>query len=163
MIVLGNRYITKKFSLMQVDKYTLKSGTDLTIFEFISEGPKGAIQKLILFQPTTEPEFYNLAFGDKDSLTGDLSDLAVSNNQDTEKVLATVVAALYAFFDHFPDAYVYATGSTAARTRLYRMGISRFYADMQRDFYLYGQVADDFLSFEIGEEYDGFLAARKFI
>lgn len=148
---------------MQIDRYALKSGTDLTTFEFVSEGPRGAIHKLIFFQPTNEPDLYNLAFGDKDPITGDLSDLAVSNNGDTDKVLATVVAALYAFFDHFPEAFVYATGSTPTRTRLYRMGMSRFYADMQRDFYLYGQVGDDFPAFEIGKEYDGFLAKRKFI
>lgn len=38
---------------MKIDKYDLKAGTDLTVFEFISEGTKGAIHKLILFQQTT--------------------------------------------------------------------------------------------------------------
>lgn len=87
--------------------------------------------------------------------------MAVSDNGDTDKVLATVVAALYSFFDRYPNAFVYATGSTAARTRLYRMGITRFYDKMQQDFYLYGQVGDDFPVFELGKEYDGFLAKRK--
>lgn len=49
---------------MYVDKYQLKSEEELTRFEFISEGPKGAIRKLIEFQQTTDPETYNLAFGD---------------------------------------------------------------------------------------------------
>jgi hypothetical protein len=144
-------------------KYALKAGTDLTVFEFTSEGTKGAIRKIILFQPTTEPNLYNLAFGDKDPLTGELNDIAVSNNGDTDKVLATVVAALYAFFDRYPNAFVYATGSTASRTRLYRIGIRRFYEEMQRDFYLYGQVGDDFPDFELGKEYSGFLTKRKFL
>ena len=146
---------------MKLDRYALKASSDLLLFEFVSEGSKGAIRKLILFQETTVPNLYNLAFGDKDPLTGNLNDLAVSNNGDTDKVLATVVAALYAFFERFPDAFVYATGSTAARTRLYRMGITRFYGKMQADFYLYGQVGDDFPAFELGREYDGFLAQRK--
>lgn len=147
---------------MNLEKYALKAGHDLTIFEFISEGRKGAIRKIILFQPTTEPNLYNLAFGDRYPLTGGLNDLAVSDNGDTDKVLASVVAALYASFDYYPDAFVYATGSTAARTRLYRMGITRFYNNMQEDFYLYGQTGDDFSVFEPGKEYDGFLAKRKF-
>ena len=147
---------------MKIDKYVLKVGSDLTVFEFVSEGSKGAIQKLILFQETSEPDFYNLAFGDKDPLTGNISDLVISNNGDTDKVLATVVAALYVFFERFPNAFVYATGSTATRTRLYRMGITRYYEEMRRDFYLYGQVGDDFPVFELGHEYDGFLAKRKF-
>lgn len=147
---------------MKLNKYTLKAGPDQTIFEFISEGKKGSIKKIILFQATTEPSLYNLAFGDRDPRTGGVNDLAVSNNGDTDKVLATVVAALYAFFERYPDAFVYATGSTAARTRLYRMGITRFYDEVRTDFFLYGQVGNDFPEFELGKAYDGFLAKRKF-
>jgi len=33
---------------------------------------------------------------------------------------------------------------------------------MMKDFYLYGQVGDNFYLFEIGKDYDGFLAQRKF-
>lgn len=42
------------------------------------------------------------------------------------------------------------------------MGIVRFYREMQQDFYLFGQVGDDFREFENGTMYDGFLAQRKF-
>ena len=147
---------------MQIPKYHLKAESKFTRFEFVSEGNKGAIRKLIEFQATSDEDVYNLAFGDKDLSTGDLNDLAVTNNGDTEKVLATVVAALYVFFDNYPAAYVYATGSTKARTRLYRMGITKFYEEMNNDFYLYGQVGDDYPEFETGKEYDGFLAQRKF-
>jgi len=147
---------------MQIEKYHLKSTSRLTRFEFISDGPRGTIRKLIEFQTTTDPGLFNLAFGDKHPVTGGIDDLAVSNNGDTEKILATVVAALYSFCNHYPDAYIYASGSTKARTRLYRMGISRFYEQMRADFYLYGQLGDDFVEFELGIAYDGFLAQRKF-
>ncbi len=76
--------------------------------------------------------------------------------------MATVVAAVYAFFDKHPKAYIYATGSSDARTRLYRIGITKFYEQMMPDFYLYRQVGDEFYEFEIGNEYKGFLAQRKF-
>jgi len=33
---------------------------------------------------------------------------------------------------------------------------------MQKDFYLYGQVGDNYPEFELGKGYDGFLAQRKF-
>ena len=147
---------------MYVDRYQLKTEEELTRFEFISEGRNGAIRKLIEFQQTFDPDVYNLAFGDKHSGTGSMDDLAVSDNGDTEKVLATVVAAIYAFLDSHPTAYVCAEGSTRTRTRLNRMGISRFYHDMQHDFFLYGRVGEDFVDFENGKEYDGFLAQRKF-
>ena len=147
---------------MQVEKYVLKSEGNLTVFEFISEGKKGAIRKLIQFQETNEPGLFNLAFGDKKDDTSEIDDLAISNNGDSEKVLATVVSALYAFFDKHPEAFVYATGSTSARTRLYQMGITRFYEKMIKDFFLFGQIGDDFYEFEIGKKYKGFLAQRKF-
>lgn len=146
---------------MKIEKYALKAESSLTVFEFISEGPKGLIRKIIQIQETNQANLYNLAFGDKDLKTGVIDDLVISNNDDTEKVLATVVAALYAFFDKHPDAFVYATGSTRARTRLYRMGITRFYDEMIEDFDLYGQIKNEFYPFEIGKEYEGFLAQRK--
>lgn len=117
---------------------------------------------MIEFQATSIPGLYNLAFGDKNPDTGELDDLAISNNCDTEKVLGTVVSALYAFFNRNPEALVYATGSTPARTRLYRMGITKFYNDIQNDFYLYGQIGDKLFAFEVGKEYEGFVAQRKF-
>ncbi len=66
------------------------------------------------------------------------------------------------FFDRNPEAIVYATGSTPARTRLYRIGITKFYNEIQNDFYLYGQISDKLCVFEIGTEYEGFVAQRKF-
>lgn len=147
---------------MHLDKYQLKSEEEFTRFEFISEGSKGVIRKLIEFQRTTDPDTYNLAFGDKHPVTGDINDLAISDNGDTDKVLATVVAAVYAFLDSHPTAFVYAQGSTKSRTRLYRMGINRFFRDMQQDFYLYGRVGEDFVNFEPDSAYEGFLAQRKF-
>jgi hypothetical protein len=83
---------------MKIEKYHLKSDHTLSYFEFISVGSKGAIRKMIEFQTTSVPGLYNLAFGDKNPATGELDDLAISNNGDTEKVLGTVVSALYVFF-----------------------------------------------------------------
>lgn len=148
---------------MNIERYHLKSEETLTVFEFISEGPKGVIRKLIQFQPAYQQEIFNLAFGDKDPETDAINDLAISSNGDMEKILATVVAAVYAFFDKHPDAMVYVTGSTQARTRLYRMGITKFYEEMKKDFYLFGQVGNNFYDFEIGKDYQGFLAQRKIV
>ncbi|MBV4358590.1 DUF6934 family protein [Pinibacter aurantiacus] len=147
---------------MKIDKYLLKSECSFIIFEFISEGPKGNIHKVIHFQKTNQPRVFNLAFGDKNLDTGDIDDLAISNNNDGEKVLATVVSAVYAFFEKHPDSFVYATGSTKSRTRLYRMGITKYYGEMVADFYLYGRTDDGFQEFELNKDYIGFLAQRKF-
>jgi len=83
----------------------------LTTFEFISEGPKGKIAKLIQFMPTNFDNLYNLAFGDKNSATGEIDDTIISNNEDSEKVLATVVASVYAFMDKHPGTRIFAAKS----------------------------------------------------
>ena len=75
-----------------------------------------------------------MAFGDKDQNTGEINDNVISNNNDSEKVLATVVATLYAFTDRHPDAYIMAIGSTKSRTRLYRMGITKYLDEIKKDY-----------------------------
>ena len=42
------------------------------------------------------------------------------------------------------------------------MGITRFYKEIQVDFQLFGRINKEFYEFEIGKEYEGFLAQRKF-
>ena len=146
---------------MNLHQYPLSSDTKLTTFEFTSVGPKGHIDKLIQFTPTNLKDIYNLAFGDKNKETGKIDDLIISNNDDSEKVLATVVATVYAFTDKKPNAFVYATGSTDSRTRLYRMGISKYLSDVQSDFDIYGELEKGWEPFELDKEYLGFLVQRK--
>lgn len=128
---------------MKLPRYPLASSEQLLTFEFISEGQKGLIHKLVRYQPTNLKDIYNIAFGDKDHSTGDIEDTVISNNGDSEKVLTTVVATLYAFTDKYPDVWVYATGSTKARTRLYRMGITKFLSEVTADFEVLGEGNDD--------------------
>lgn len=146
---------------MKLPKYPLASSDKMMTFEFVSEGKKGVIHKLVKYQPTNLKGLYNLAFGDKDLETGEIDDKVISNNGDSEKVLATVVATVYAFTDKYPDAWVYATGSTKARTRLYRMGISRFLNEINEDFEILGELGDDWENFKLDVEYEGFLVRRK--
>ena len=77
---------------MKLPKYQLKAEKSLLVFEFISEGPKGQIPKLVKFTETNLKGLFNLAFGDKDQHTGEINDTVISNNDDSEKILATVVA-----------------------------------------------------------------------
>ena len=116
---------------MKLDKYEIKSGEQLEVFEFISIGQKGKITKLVQYSPTNYKDLYNLGFGDKNIKTGEIDDNIISNNGDSEKVSATVVATLYAFTDKHKKAMVYITGSTKSRTSLYRMGITKYLAEVQ--------------------------------
>ena len=145
---------------MKLPKYQLKGEKSLRVFEFISEGHKGRIPKVIKYSKTNEKNVYNLAFGNKD-ITGDIDDLAVSNNRDSEKILATVVSTIYAFTDKHPERMIFATGSTKARTRLYRMGITKYIVEIKKDFEVLGFKEGNWHSFRKNVEYDAFLAIRK--
>jgi len=146
---------------MRLERYELKAEASLTIFEFVSEGPNGKIRKVVQFEETNFKGVYNLAFGDVDPTTEKINDSVISNNKDSEKVLATVVSAIYAFTGRYPGVWIYAAGSTKSRTRLYRMGLTKFLAEITEDFYLYGQRNVNWIFFEKGVEYEAFLAKRK--
>jgi len=146
---------------MRLDRYELRSDDPATSFNFLSEGPKGKFEKLIQFTLVNQEGLYNLGFGDKDPITGEVNDEVATDNGDTEKVLATVVAALYAFCDKYPAAWVYATGSTRSRTRLYRMGINRYYETVARDFEIFGQTESEWERYQKGNDYEAFAVQRK--
>jgi hypothetical protein len=148
---------------MNLDKYALAATRNRTTFKFVSIGPKGPIPKIIEFQETGIENDFNLAFGDLIVETGDFNDLAVSDNGDTEKVLATIVQALSDFLEAHPGARIYATGSNRARTRLYRIGISRHIEEATKWLNIYGEDETGFEAFRLGKVYLGFLVTKKLI
>ncbi len=79
---------------MLLPRYELKSDASLTVFEFTSVGKKGEIPKIVQYSETNLKDFYNLGFGDKDLLTGEVDDKIISDNGDSQKVLATVVGSV---------------------------------------------------------------------
>lgn len=145
---------------MYQDRYHLQSDESLQLFEFISTGPKGAITKVVQFSSTNINSIYNIGFGDRDNITGEVSDKVISNNQDTDKVLATVAACVVAFTNQYPDIWVYATGSSAGRTRLYQIGINRFKEEIFVNFEVYGLKNGNWVSFETNVNYSAFLIKK---
>jgi len=146
---------------MKFDKYPVTVGATSMVFEFTSKGIRGNIQKLVVYSETHLHNFYNLGFGDKNEITGEIDDEVVTNNGDSEKVLATVASTLYIFMEKYPDAMVFATGSTKARTRLYRIGISNHLAEIQKDFNVYGLINEHWQPFQKQMEFDAFLVIKK--
>lgn len=120
------------------ERYEVKTAPDVESFEFDSIGPRGSVRKIVRYSEINIRNYYNLGFGDKDYQTGFVSDLSVTNNNDSKKVLATVAATLYAFTGTHPNAVIIATGSTDARTRLSRMGITNNLKEIEKDFEVLG-------------------------
>lgn len=141
--------------------YTLESDESLTTFEFISVGKKGEITKAVQYAETNLKSFYNLGFGDKNAQTGEIDDQIISDNGDSQKVLATVAATVYIFTEKYPSAWVYATGSTKSRTRLYRRSLTNNLTAILQDFELYGQLEGEWQEYSRGIDYEAFLLRRR--
>ena len=147
---------------MNYPRYEYSTEDELNIFEFVSVGNKGKVTKIVQYTEMTIKGYYNLGFGDLDIETKEINDEVVTNNGDGQKVLATVVSTIYSFTGKNSDAYIYATGSNEARTRLYRMGITNNLEELKKDFHVYGLRNDEeFEYFIVGEDYLGFLVTRK--
>ncbi len=146
---------------MKFDKYSITIGETSMVYEFVSEGIHGKISKLVIYSETHLRNFYNLGFGDKDYKTGNIDDKVITNNGDSEKVLATVASTLYIFTDRFPEAMIFATGSTKSRTRLYRIGITNHIEEIENDFEIFGLVKNIWQPFEKQIDFDAFLVRRK--
>jgi len=143
------------------DRYFLESDKALTTFEFVSEGLKGRVELTIQYSLTNQRNVYNLGFGEIDQDSGVIDDTVIINNGDTQKILSTVASSVYAFIDKHPGASVLAKGSTPARTRLYRMGITLNLTEIHRDFEVYGFSEGKWHIFKVKESYEAFLVKRK--
>ncbi len=147
---------------MKHPKYIYRSESSLHFYEFISEGPKGSIKKMVIYTETITENVYNLGFGDYDENTNGINDLSVTNNGDSLKVLATVASTVFAFTEKHPNAWILATGSTAVRTRLYRMGITNNLTEIETDFIILGYTQyEEWEKFIVGEDYEAFLLTKK--
>ena len=147
---------------MNYPRYEYSAENELNIFEFDSIGNKGKITKIVQYTEMSVKGYYNLGFGDLDIETREINDEIITNNGDGQKVLATVVSTMYSFTGRNPEAYIYATGSSESRTRLYRMGITNNLEELKKDFYVFGLRNDEeFEPFIVGEDYLGFLVTRK--
>lgn len=146
---------------MYLDRYPYKTETTHLGYEFYSEGKNGRIKTVVRFKLIDEVyEIYNLGFGDFMETTGNINDLSVSNNNDREKVLATVAATVLDFSERNPDAAIFARGSTPARTRLYRMGISKYFDNINATFHVEA-YNNGWVPFQKNHEYEAFLIKRK--
>jgi len=146
---------------MQFERYEIRSSSSAHQFNFYSTGPKGRIKKQVIFKAFEDnPKVFNIGFGDVDK-NGEINDLTITDNKDSQKILATVAFAISKFLEKRPGFYVYATGSTKARSRLYRMGITNNLENILKNFTVFAFANNVWESFEKGKDYDEFLIGLK--
>jgi hypothetical protein len=150
---------------MNLERYEcdIEATEDSTQYEFYSHGPKGVIKKFILFNKISD-NYYNLSFGDQLSGTDSFSDEINSNNGDAEKVLFTVAESVMEFTDDHYEATIHAEGSTAARTRLYRIYINKHRRIINRHFHINAQLINGaWEKFRKNGQYIAFSGTRKYL
>ncbi|WP_276484725.1 DUF6934 family protein [Paraflavitalea pollutisoli] len=145
---------------MQLETYPFIASQDYLRFEFLSQGPQGTIKKVVLFQQF-QGNLYNLAFGDWDETRQRLDDLSRTNNNDRDKVIATVASTVALFIDHYKGAMVIATGSTPSRTRLYQSGINKYWPEISRLLVIEGLLNEKWELHKKNVNYQAFLVKKK--
>jgi len=145
---------------MKYPRYPVTASDDRRVYEFYSEGPQGRIRKIIAYTQIG-PSLFNLGFGDWNEETQAPDDSNRSNNGDRDRVLATVAYTAIDFFSEFPDVQVFIEGSTYSRTRLYQMGISSNYLEINEKFEIKGFIEENWELFRSGRNYEGFLIRQK--
>lgn len=141
--------------------YKFHSDAEALYFYFDSVSNRRTIKKIVGYTPmTTLLNGYNLGFGDLYD-DGTVDDISVSNNDDMEKVIATVVRTMFHFFDTYPHKFVFVEGSTPERTQLYRIIINKELKEVQDLFEIYGFIGDNIEVFASNRPYDSFLITLK--
>lgn len=163
MLAKRNNYFRYNMNGYETRKVPFTKISEEFYYEFFSEGPKGRIKKLVRYKLIEESPYpiYNLSFGNWDETIGDADDKIATNNNDRQKVLATVADTVLDFTRNHLDASIFASGSTPTRTRLYQMGISAFWNEINNLFVVIGFVNDEWQPFVKGINYEAFLIKRK--
>ena len=146
---------------MKYEVYTeLVASKDHSVFDFVSKGKIGFISKRIEFTPTEMPDVYNLSFGDLNE-RGEVDDFIVSNNGDRNKILATIFEVVKSYTQKYPGHWIFFSGSTEERNRLYRMAVGLNFEELNSFFNIY--IIEDGLIVPFGKNktISAFLVRRK--
>ena len=107
-----------------------------------------------------QEKVYNLALGDVDE-DNEINDYAVTDNGDRNKVLATVATIVEAFTKRFPDRWIIFRGSTAERTRLYRIAVGLHLNELSVIYEIWGYIDEEVVPFVKNMKINAFLIRRK--
>jgi hypothetical protein len=154
---------------VDLNRYKFDKTVESLRYFFVSEGPKGEISKAVEFTRDYEfrinnekIEVYNISFGDWNQSERGIDDFVITDNQDTEQVLATVAAIIIDFLNNYPKAIIIAKGSTLSRTRKYQMSINKYLKQIEPVIELFGQDKDNqFTPFKPSFNYISFVARKK--
>jgi hypothetical protein len=150
---------------MNLSKYEYHANEEYISFTFSSIGPRGIIKKVVTYEPMNTfingIPIINLAFGDWNEQLQKVDDSIVSNNDDRDKVLATVASTVLLYLEKHGQKFIFAVGITPVKTRLYQMGINAHLVEIEALFIIKGLFKGVWLPFESGRNFDAFLILKK--
>ena len=145
---------------MNVKPYAVSYDSKRITFGFESVSNRQIIEKIVLFSPLDETAaVFNLALCDLDE-NGELKDDIVSNNDDVEKVMATMIIIIELFFEANPDKKVFFEGNSPARTRLYQIVINKTFDNLP-SFLIEGITENKVERFQKNKNYTAFFVSKK--
>jgi hypothetical protein len=126
-------------------------------YRFISTKVENEVTKIVSLSPlSADGKWYNLAFGNLeiDKTTGEpfVNDESENNNNDFDKVLATVFTCLLNFLNARPDAKIVFFGNTEHKQLMYKRKISAHISSLQEYFIVQGGFADYDVEWKIIEK-----------
>lgn len=143
------------------EHWPLEVSEENRAYYFLSRGPRGNINMTIQFTPMEIDGIFNLSFG-KLNENGEMDDAFVNNNGDRDKIIATVIAAVNEFTLHYPRKFVYFSGHSEGRNRLYRGVLSIYLTQWLQDYTVWGAKEDgNFELFKKDKTYLEYLIRRK--
>lgn len=149
---------------VDLERYKIEASKDFLFYWFYSKGPMGIIKKVVTFIPIkiTGHYCFNLCLGDWNESQQMADDSIISNNQDTEKVLASVADIIFQFTDRNPNAVIIIEGNTESRIRLYQIKINKYLNEIMPHFELFGLSKNlELEHYSPGNKYLGFVGKRK--
>lgn len=143
--------------------YDVKVLEDGCRFDFLSIGYT-ATHKAILYKETEIPFLYSLTLAEV-QWDGKLSTTINNSNADVKPTMATITKTIETFTAANPRAVIVFMGNTDAKTRLYRIAISRDLDKLLEKYVIWGIRNDNGKRelFEPNQPYQYFFVTSRFL
>jgi hypothetical protein len=147
---------------MEKPVYNLRTSPNGLRYFFESVSDEKIIKKVIVFAQMDEDKMlYQLIFGNQ-LPNNEIDVMTVDDNQDREMILSTIISCIEQFFEKYPEKFVSFSGSTSSRNRLYRAVITKYLANDEPKYNIWGYNSDEDLEpFQKNHHYIGFIIQKK--
>ena len=133
-------------------------------YYFYSKLQNKEVLKAVTFAPFYWLNFYNVALVDVLE-NGQFTDIKTTKDYDRDLILVTVVRIMIDFLKNYSNVKLYFKGNTTAKTRLFRMAISKHSSELTGLLKVYGvwekEEGLDFEPFNANINYDAFFIAKN--